>query len=140
MLALSSFSIYGFFNGISNNAENQISFEEVDLNEALELAESQQKMIFVSFYTSWCRSCKLMRNNVFTDQDVAHFYNDNYVNLYLNGDKAEGQQLIENFGIQSFPSYAFLKPDGELIGIFEGVLLPEKFLELGKSAFEKGLE
>ncbi len=140
ILILSSFNIHDLFSKERTTIETQISFKELAIEEALELGEKQDKLIFVSFYTNWCASCRMMRNDVFADQAIANFFNSNYLSLYLNGEKGEGQNLIKKFGIQSYPSHAFLKTDGELIGIYEGVLMPNKFVELRQSAKERGLK
>lgn len=43
-------------------------------------------------YASWCGPCKLMEKNVFTDKNVADFYNKNFVNARIDMEKGEGQR------------------------------------------------
>ena len=51
-----------------------------DLITALEIAEEKGKPLFVEFEADWCLPCKIMSEEVFTHQETADLFNENFVN------------------------------------------------------------
>ncbi len=47
-----------------------IMFHEGTWAEALELAKSENKPIFLDVYATWCGPCKRLKKNTFSDQEV----------------------------------------------------------------------
>jgi thioredoxin-related protein len=83
-------------------------------------------------YASWCGPCKLMEKNVFTDKNVADFYNKNFINVRIDMEKGEGKELAMKYGVRSYPTFLFLNAEGEIVGKELGYIKSEEFLELGK--------
>ena len=71
---------------ISQQAFSQysIKFEESSFASILAKAKAEKKLVFMDAYASWCGPCKLMEKNVFTDKNVADFYNKNFVNARID--------------------------------------------------------
>lgn len=83
-------------------------------------------------YAAWCGPCKLMEKNVFTDKNVADYYNQNFINSHFDMEKGEGKTLAAKYGIRSYPTLLFLNGEGEIVGKELGYIKTEEFLELGK--------
>ena len=49
----------------------QINFREGGFAEALEAAKSENKLVFMDCYTSWCGPCKLMASKEFVKNNVS---------------------------------------------------------------------
>ena len=75
-----------------------INFSNINFEEALKKAESENKMIFIDAYASWCGPCKMMDKTIFKDIDVGDFYNENFINLKIDMEKGEGPKLKGKFG------------------------------------------
>lgn len=58
--------------------------------------------LFVFFTADWCTWCHKMQSETFTDAKVKECLSQNYVVYY---EKKEDQYLVENFGVQTYPSY-----------------------------------
>tara|TARA_R110002096_G_scaffold408842_2_gene608082 strand:+ start:2141 stop:2395 length:255 start_codon:yes stop_codon:yes gene_type:complete len=52
-----------------------IDFSKGNWKTIKEQAKEENKLIFVDAYTTWCGPCKIMDKNVFSDQKVGAFYN-----------------------------------------------------------------
>ncbi len=112
--------------------QQNIKFEDSDFATILTKAKTEKKLIFLDAYTSWCGPCKLMERNVFTDTNVAEYYNKNFINAHFDMEKGEGPSLAAKYGIRSYPTLLFLNGEGEIVGKELGYIKTEEFLELGR--------
>jgi thioredoxin 1 len=126
-----------------SSAENQdelnegINFYQGSWDEALKLAKKENKPIFLDIYASWCGPCKALKKNTFSDSEVGEYYNANFINLTIDGEKGNGVELADNFQITGYPSLIFVNADGELIGKITGYHNPRQFLELGRKVIDR---
>lgn len=113
--------------------EARIEFNSASWNEILALAKKENKSIFLDVSTTWCGYCKKMKANVFTDTEVAEYYNSTFINVSVNAEKGEGLELAKKYGVRGYPTFVFINADGSLSKQISGYKRAEKFLELGKS-------
>ena len=113
-------------------SQQNIKFEDSDFATLLAKAKTEKKLIFLDAYAAWCGPCKLMERNVFTDANVADYYNKNFINAHFDMEKGEGVALAAKYGIRSYPTLLFLNGEGEIVGKELGYLKTEEFLALGK--------
>ncbi len=123
---------------IRKSNKRSIDFEELGWVEAKEKAKVENKLIFLDAYTTWCRPCIQMDRNVFTLNEVADFYNSNFVNVKMEMEKDEfGPELAEKYGIKAYPTYLFLDHTGEVVFEGSGYTEAEPFIKYGKEALKK---
>ncbi|WP_455168866.1 thioredoxin family protein [Aegicerativicinus sediminis] len=118
----------------SEDQATSINFIIDDLDEAISVAKSEDKFIFIDCYTTWCIPCKWMEQNVFVENNVINYYNDNFVNLKLDMEKGVGPELNKKFKVNAYPTYVFINSEGELIHKGRSTMLPEEFVQMGKDA------
>lgn len=117
------------------SAQSEIKFNQTTTwKETTEAAAKTGKLIFVDCYTSWCAPCKWMDKNVFTDGNVAEFYNRNFINAKIDMEKGEGVDLRKRYGVQSFPTFLFINAKGEVVHRTGSKMSVQEFLEEGKKA------
>ncbi len=114
-----------------------IDFFEGTWEEALRLAEDQDRLIFVDAYAVWCGPCKRMDRHVFPDQRVGSFYNDNFVNVKLDMEKGEGLSFRRQYGVSSFPTFFFIRPNGEVAYRVSGAKPVDEFIQIGEMAMRR---
>lgn len=114
----------------------QIQFEAGTWNEVKAKAKKEKKMVFIDTYTSWCGPCKMMLNTIFKMQNVADFYNQNFICYKIDAEKGEGVAIAKEFGINSFPTYLFLDGNGTLFYRSGGSMPAEKFIAEGEAALD----
>ena len=110
----------------------------VQYDEGLKLAGKMDKVIFIDFYTNWCKFCHKMDNETFSNKDVVDYFNKNFVGVKVNAESRtklklpdgefSGQELARMFGVRGYPTYWFLKSDGSRINFLSGYSPPQKFL------------
>ena len=58
-------------------------------------------------YNSWCGPCKMLAKEVFTDPDVAAFFNEKFVNAKVDMEKGEGPALKKTIWRERIPDTSF---------------------------------
>lgn len=118
----------------TNNTQAQgINFEHISLDEALAKAASEDKLVFVDFYTVWCAPCKVMSKKIFSLPEVGEAYNKNFISIKLDAEK-KGALAAKKYNVSSYPTLAFINSSGKLVYKDTGSQSAESFINLGKKA------
>ncbi|MEP1096022.1 MAG: DUF255 domain-containing protein [Cyclobacteriaceae bacterium] len=113
---------------------SQITFEELEWNDALKKAKSEKKLIFLEAYASWSEPCQLLEKYTFSDLEVANFYNENFLNLRLDMEEYPGIGLAEEYDVSIYPTMLFIDSNGNLQHRGCGAMEAGELLALGKEA------
>ncbi len=92
-----------------------ITFLEKPFADLLAQAKTEDKLIFVDAYTTWCGPCKMMTAKVFPDQRVGEVYNERFINAKFDMEKGEGPVLAKRYSVSAYPTYLFVNGEGELV-------------------------
>ncbi|NBA85019.1 thioredoxin fold domain-containing protein [Emticicia sp. CRIBPO] len=110
----------------------QIPFETV-----LEQAKKQNKLIFVDVYTVWCGPCKYMDEKVFTAPSVIEKFNRDLIPFKVNAEDADGVAFASKYKVNAYPTFLFLKPNGEVLLRLDGVFTPEMLISEAEFAMKE---
>lgn len=122
---------------ISGAAQNRsINFESGSFEDILKKAQTENKLVMLDAYTTWCGPCKRMTQTVFTDNKVADFYNTHFINAKFDMEKGEGPKIKDRYEIRAYPTILFINGKGEMVHIGVGWTNPKYFIELGKKAMD----
>lgn len=97
-----------------------IRFESSSLTEVLQKAKAQNKMVFVDCYTKWCGPCRQMEKETFTQKAIAEYFNENFINVRIDMEQAEGPAFSEKHSIRFVPTLLFLESNGQIKHRFMG--------------------
>ncbi len=115
--------------------DREIEFRDLTFSEALTAADEENKPIFMDCYTTWCGPCKWMAANIFTENEIADFYNENFVCVKFDMEKGEGIELAKEFKIRAYPTLLFVDANRELVMKQIGAPRdPEPYINLGENA------
>ena len=113
----------------------QIEFRKLSWQETLEASKTENKPIFMDCYTVWCGPCKWMSANIFTRDDVADYFNEEYICVKFDMEKGEGLEIAKEFGIRAYPTLLYLSGDKEILLKAVGASRnPEDYVNNGKKA------
>lgn len=103
------------FTGVCAFAQDaDIAFEQGSWGQIVETAKQRGRVIFVDCYTDWCGPCRRVAQEVFTQEEVADFFNANFVNAKIEMEKnAAGPMLVEKYGVKAYPTFLFIDPATE---------------------------
>ena len=115
----------------------QVAFEKGAWKDMLARARSENKLIFVDVYTTWCGPCKMLDQQVFTNKKVAATYNAHFINYKADAERGEGINLARQYGVRAYPTALFINGDGQLIDTWVGFLPADSFKQEGERVFRK---
>jgi len=113
-----------------------IEFFEGTWKEAIAEAAKEDKIVFVDSYAQWCGPCKKMAKNVFTQQAVGDFFNDNFINLKLDMEQADGRTFGAKYPVSAYPTLFFLDSQGNILKKVTGGQNSEGLISQGKLAIK----
>jgi len=122
---------------ISGSFAQGIEFFHGKWEEVLLKAKSEDKLIFVDAYTTWCGPCKRMAANTFPDQEVGDFFNTYFVNFKIDMESPDGIAFGRKYEVTAYPTLFFIAPDGELVQRSTGAKDPAGLIALGKQVTGK---
>jgi thiol:disulfide interchange protein len=95
-----------------------------DYQAGMKLATEQNKPVLLAFTTSWCPPCKQMKKDVYTDAAVVKAA-EAFVPIMV--DPEVQTALANQYDIEGYPTYFFLKPDGTILEGFAGSVSAKEF-------------
>lgn len=113
-----------------------ILFEDMSWEEVKTKARSEDKLIFLDAYATWCVPCKQMDAQVFSRQDVGSYFNDHFINFKMDLEKGIGPILAARYGVQKYPTLLFLTSDETLVHQSSGYHNAPKLITQGRVANE----
>lgn len=93
-------------------AQEGVVFSNLTLEEALQKAKTENKLVFMDCYTSWCGPCKRMAEKEFPKKEAGDFFNSRFVNVKYDMEKGNGVDIAQKYGIKAYPTFIILRPDG----------------------------
>lgn len=105
--------------------------------EALEKAETEDKLIFVDAYASWCGPCKRMAADVFPEKKVGDYFNANFINVKFDMEKSESRDFRRTHSVRAYPTLLFINAKNEVVHKTVGGKQVESLLKEGGNALNK---
>lgn len=112
-----------------------VYFEDLTLQEALAKAASENKLVFLDCYTSWCAPCKEMSKQEFPKKEAGDYFNSRFINIKLDIEKGEGVEIAKKYQIKTVPTFLLLKPDGTVCHTIIGAAPIQTFIDKLRSFF-----
>ena len=105
-------------------------------------AKATHKKVLVDVYTDWCKWCKKLDADTYSNEKVMAYLEKTYVPVKMNGEgsakvsykevKGTETDLTRAFGVRGFPTIIFIDSNGELITSISTYLDADKFLPVIK--------
>lgn len=115
-----------FTNYTIAQSKTELFNSEVNIDKALELANKNNKTIFIDCYTTWCGPCKQMEKVIFPNDTIREFLNANFECFRLQMDETPNDSkyvqaqykladsINKLYRITSYPTFLFISPQGQL--------------------------
>jgi thioredoxin-related protein len=114
-----------------------INFETNSWNEIKQKAKTENKLIFIDCYTKWCKPCKQMDKDVFTNDSISKFYNQNFICVKQDMENNVGSILNKKYSVTFYPTFLFIDFKDSIHYRVGGYQSVQEFLTVGKKVIEK---
>jgi len=131
-------TLYQQFKPVDFNSDNSegIHFHQGSWNEALQIAQESEKLIFLDVYATWCGPCKKLKTTTFANAEVGTYFTQNFINVAVDGEAGEGIELAKKYGVRGYPTLLFINSKGEVVKQTAGYHNPSQLLKLGETALK----
>lgn len=118
------------------------SFTTLTLNEAQERASAQKKIILVDVMNMrTMNDAKLAQEkSILALEGVSQFLDENVIGITVDMGTPAGKEFAPLLQMNMYPTYAFLMPNGDMLGVVSPYLIAKDskvFLEKAKEYYEK---
>ena len=117
--------------------EQGISFFEGSIQDAFVRAKSENKLVFVDCYTTWCGPCKTLQKYTFKDVVLGDYMKENYVSVAIDMETPEGKIVAKRYGVEAYPTLLFLDKYGRVINYQVGAIGVEELLSKAEQTRKK---
>ena len=113
-------------------------YESISYSDAMALASTQGKLLFVETFTKWCVPCKKMEP-IFRDQEVGKFFNTHFINVRIDMENsAYANEYKSALEVVFLPTLAMMRSDGFLRFKIDKGIGKNELLEYGHRALDGG--
>lgn len=106
------------------------------LSELMARAEEEDKIIFLDFYADWCGPCKVMDHEVFNLKEIGDFFNENFINIKVDGESGGGPDLANMYDIKGYPTVIFIDSNGVVLKSQVGLIFEDQLMSLAIQAID----
>ncbi len=117
-------------------AQSELKFQKLEWSEALSMAKSENKLIFLNAMAEWSQPCKLMEEFTYSDPEVGEFYNQSFINMSVDMEVFPWTELAERYSVFLYPTLLFINGNGKVVHRGCGAMESTAMIQLGKTALD----
>lgn len=105
---------------------------------ALVKARKEGKFVMVDFYATWCKWCKKLESDTYTDPKVVEALRADFIPVKIDSESSGKvvyemrqitmSELADRYEVKSYPALWFIDKDGNKAKLLNGYLPPQDFL------------
>ncbi len=132
--------LFLFFIPTLSNAQKGIEFVHgMTWDAIVGKAQIEKKYIFVDAFATWCRPCKYMAANIFTQEKVGELFNNSFISVKMQMDTsakdneeikkwyAQAHEMGRSYKINAYPTFLFFSPEGKIVHRLVGSMEADEF-------------
>lgn len=108
----------------------------------LDKAKAERKYIFVDCFATWCRPCKIMDREVYSNDTIGNYMNEHFISIKIQIDTTDhDNDSVKNwykiaayfqkeFSVKAMPSLLFFSPEGNIVHKDIGVKSVQQMMKL----------
>jgi thioredoxin-related protein len=107
------------------SVRDTVIFSDLAFDAFQKQARFDNKPYFIMFSAPWCAPCHRIKNELFTNEQIAALANQNYLAYYIDLESFDGAEINSKlFKVSQLPTVIFFDPRGvetdRAIGFFDG--------------------
>lgn len=106
---------------------SSILFCDESFREAIYKAKENDKLVFIYVGSDNCDICERL-NRVFSNQQVADYYNEHFINLKIDPENIRNNMRLTSWGVSKVPTMIFMNKRKKIIYKTDGYKQPHEML------------
>jgi thiol:disulfide interchange protein len=98
---------------LGQQAIDETGLELRTLEQALEVANSTNKLVLADMSAIWCPACRKLDQQVFSDEQVKTQIKKDFVYARIEFESPQGDRFMQNYQVTGFPTLLVLNAQGE---------------------------
>ena len=119
LLLLITFGSVAFF---AQSMESETNFHSKNIEIARDKAKKENKLLLLTFRSSWCSPCDWMYEEAFSSSRNQRILSENFVSIEVDIDNIEGFELKNQYKINKLPTLLVFGNNGRMVGRIEKTL------------------
>jgi protein disulfide-isomerase len=111
---------------------NDVNWAE-DMVSAQEMANESDKNIMLFFTGEWCTSCRIMKREIFANEEAMKAINSKVIPIIIDVDDPKMADIVNQYKIGVTPVTLFTDPEGNVLDYSVGKVEKEDFLQMLES-------
>lgn len=112
-----------------------VFWEELSLEQAMNLLKYNKKMLLVNYYIPQNEACEYMNEQVFTQEETGDLLNRDFLSIKMDMGKTEAKEIAEKYHITTHPTFLILDENASVIQRLEGKIEAAEFIQIIKNIF-----
>lgn len=108
-------------------ALSRAALENHTLDDALEKARAENKLVLVDVAAIWCPTCRRLDNEIFANTQVREKINEKFIFSRLEYESPEGAEFLEKHEAVGFPNLWVLDSEGNVVKKLQVTFEPSEF-------------
>lgn len=109
-------------------AEEATSISWLSYRQGREQASQTGKMLLINFTADWCRYCRKMKKETYTEPEVIAYVSEHFVPVMVDTQKE--RQIATEYYVRGLPTIWFLTSEGERISNLPGFVDAPTYLQV----------
>lgn len=106
-----------------------VAFLPINLDDARQRANREDKLFFLYFSADWCMPCRWMEQHTFQDARISSYVASHYLPILVDVDEERNQRLQDQFEVNMLPTFLVFSARGSLIKRIETAMGPTALLD-----------
>lgn len=119
---------------LGEQALDNTGLEILTLEQAIDRAQGQNKLILADMSAIYCPTCRKLDNTIFANPEVKATINQSFVFARIEYSSEEGEAFMQKYDVRGFPTVLVLNQFGEKMVHMPLLFDPDKYSQLLKQA------
>ena len=116
---------------------NKVAWAD-DIVSAQPKASKSGTNVMLFFTAEWCVPCRIMKRQIFADQEAMTAINARVVPVMLYADNPDAEKAFKQYNVGGTPVTIFTDPEGKVLNYAVGRIGKTEFLEMLESLHSNG--
>jgi protein disulfide-isomerase len=101
-----------------------------DITSVQKLTNDSGKNTLIFFTGKWCVPCRIMKREVFADNEVAKIINSQFIPVTIDIDNPNTKEIVKHYKVGATPTTIIIDSKGKVLDYKVGKIGKKKFLKM----------